>query len=342
MAIAIVAIFASCSNDDVTISTSYTINLNAKTVISSFITVEDGALETFDNANEKLRLRTLIYNENGELVTKDVNYFTNYNTQLKTVTNLSAGKYTVIGISDVVIMNGSNVETEFYKLSGESKLSEMTITDQNLIGYAARVLGLGKTSITVADNQPSSVNLDLQPGGALIYYIVWGTHWASVYGYDVESYVLCTNKSTDALSFDESGNYTITENNTSNTFYTQVYIDATEDANNKYYYNFVLPMNNLKVYNRLLYTDGSWDDIMNGTTLNLAAGDEYVCHLDFYDYKEYYKPVTSKDAFNDPAVASSRRASKVLPNVLGEKMSKEIFNQLNHELKVSDIKQIGN
>ena len=108
----IASFFTSCSNDDITIGTAYTVNVNASTVISSFIAISDGEFEAFQDSKERLRIRVLIYNENGELVAQDAGIYTNYNVQLKSTNKLKAGKYTVIGISDVVLVNGNNIETD--------------------------------------------------------------------------------------------------------------------------------------------------------------------------------------------------------------------------------------
>lgn len=102
----------SCSNEDITIEAPSTISVNAAGVISHFQEYKAGELEVMDSGR-KLRLRALVYNSNGELVAQHTDYFTNYNVQLKTSEFLSPGTYTVIGISDVVKMQGNTVGTEW-------------------------------------------------------------------------------------------------------------------------------------------------------------------------------------------------------------------------------------
>lgn len=339
VAVALVALFTSCSNDDITIETSYTFNVNASTVISSFVEVKPGELETFQDVNEKLRIRILIYNDNGELVAQDQGYFTNYNTQLKTVKNLSSGTYTVIGISDVVVLNGNSIKTEFWHLSGESKLSEMKIEDGGMLGYEARILGIAKNTLNIKANESSSLSVDLKPAGALIYSIIWNTGYFS----DVEKYWLMANKSSEALSYDASGNYVITEKNDGSKVYKIVGVTAGAENENTYYYNYILPMSNLNLYFECTDTDGDNHRFegLTGTTISLSAGDEYACHLDLYNWGDYYKKVTSESAFNYPGPTSapaklSRKEwtyvnkTAMIPN--------EIFSKLNRVLKASDIK----
>lgn len=349
MAIAIVAIFASCSNDDITISTSYTINVNASGVVSSFIEAKAGELEKFSDADERLRIRVLVYNSNGELTAQETGYYTNYNTQLKASLSLSTGNYTVIGISDVVLMSGSSVDTEFWTISGMSKLSELKILDQGYVGYEARVLGIAKYSLTIDDNQSSSLNVNLQPAGALVYGIVWHAGDWLIGGVPVKTWRLNGNKSTEGLSFDASGNYSVLEEYDPDTRYRLVDIDATEDGN-FYYFNYILPMNNLYVNFRAILEDNTYMDMdsqagFDGVTLNIQAGEEYACHLDMYGKKTYYKRVTSENDLNYPGPTSSRIASARASTMMLKKtakMPKEIFKHINHELKVSDIKQINN
>lgn len=349
MIIAIVAILSSCSNDDITITTSYTFNVNASGVVKPFFEAQSGELEKYEDANEKVRIRLLIYNANGELVAQESNYYSNYNTQLKASKLLAAGNYTVIGISDVVYMSGNSVETEFWKLSGESKLSELKIIDGGMIGLEAKILGLAKYSLTIGDNQSSSLNVDLQPAGALLYSFVWKPEGWVVGEASVNKWELYANKIQEGLSFDASGNYSVLEKYDPE----HTYILAKLDAKNNYSYGdlylnytftYVLPMNNLSVKFRARTTENTTGTVGTGTTLNLKAGDEYACHLDMYDegMKDYYKIVNSNTAFNYPGSSSSARqfllASRSVQRI--DKlapMPRTLYNQTKHVVTAADI-----
>ena len=344
MVVAIVAILSSCSNDDITITTSYTFNVNASGVVKPFIEATDGELEKFEDANDKVRIRLLIYNANGELVAQESNYYSNYNTQLKASKLLAAGNYTVIGISDVVVMSGNKVDIEFWKLSGESKLSEMKILDQNLIGLAGRILGIAKYSLTIGDNQSSSLDVDLQPAGALVYSLVWKAGGWSYGGSKTTEWHLWGNKSTEGLSFDAFGNYIVMEEYDPETpGYIMGKIEAVEGDFHQF--NYVLPMNNLYVH-FVAITEGGYVDMADysgreGTTLNIKAGEEYAFHLNMYERKTYYKKVTSKSDLQYPGSSSySRTLSSPQKNLHVDKlapMPKTLYNQTKHVLTAAEV-----
>lgn len=349
MVIAIVAILSSCSNDDITITTSYTFNVNASGVVSPFFEAQSGELEKFEDATEKVRIRLLVYNANGELVAQESNCYSNYNTQLKTSKLLAAGNYTVIGISDVVYMSGNSVKTEFWKLSGESKLSELKIIDGGFIGLEAKILGLAKYSLTIGDNQSSSLNVDLQPAGALLYCFVWKPEGWVVGEASVDKWDLYANKIQEGLSFDASGNNTVIEKNHPDSIYTLARLDAkniyTYNGNLylNYTFSYVLPMNKLEVYFLAKPTDGNGATVGKGTTLNLKAGDEYACHLDMYGgKKDYYKLVNSNADFNYPGSSSSARQFLFSPRSVQcvdklAPMPKTLYNQTKHVVTAADI-----
>ena len=65
--LAFMAIFTSCSNDDITIRTATNFKINPSTVIAPFTwEYESGDLESF-NTDYRLRIRLLIYNSDGLL-----------------------------------------------------------------------------------------------------------------------------------------------------------------------------------------------------------------------------------------------------------------------------------
>jgi len=274
-----VALFAillvSCSNEEITISAPSTVNVNASGVISSFIEYNSGELEKMD-AGEKLRIRALVYNSKGELVAQSVNYYTNYNVQLKMTEFLSPGQYTVIGISDVVKMSGSTVDNEFWKLSGEQKLSEMKITDQGMIGYQGRILGIGKGSLSVVESRSNSIDVNLKPAGALIYVFVLNREAFS--NRNITEYTLYANKSSEAISFNGDGNYSIIESHDTEHIFKIATLSP--GTGGTYVFNYILPMNNVELWftcteNESRYTFPTDPKFKT----NMAAGEEFECYL---------------------------------------------------------------
>lgn len=271
-----VLLVVSCSNEDITIEAPSTITINASSVISPF-TYEDypGELEIFDNANFRIRIRALVYNEKGELVKKDSAFYTNYNVQLKVTEFLSKGTYIVLGISDVVMVSGSAVSKELWVMSGESKLSEMTIKSAGMIGNSAKVLGVAKNTLNVQESQGNNVEINLQPAGALVYCYFENMKVFS----NVTHYKLMANKTAESLSFDRNGNYTVTENQDAETLFRLARVSA--DKSSDHTYNFILPMKNVAMIFCAELEDGSNYVFKNdlGAQVDVVAGDEYKCTL---------------------------------------------------------------
>ena len=266
----------SCSNDDINIEAPSTININAAGVIAPFVEYSPGELETF-GSSFKLRLRALVYNDKGELVSQTSDFFTNYNVQLKSNIFLSPGTYIVIGISDVVELDGNSIKNEFWLLTGEKKLSEMVITDAGKIGNYARILGVAKNTITVQGSKTNSVDVDLKPAGTLIYTFFYDIDALSAY--NVTHYKLMANKASESLNFDSSGNYSISERHEESTSYRIARIEA--GTGSTYRYSFILPMKNLKLW-FACEMDGetyNFDEVDPGATVDFSEGDEFECDI---------------------------------------------------------------
>ena len=275
---ALLAMFmTSCSNEDITIEAPTTVNINAAGVIAPFTwEYEPGELEAF-GSSYRLRIRALVYNDKGELVKQATEMFSNYNVQLKSSVFLSSGTYTVIGISDVVGVNGSSVSTEYWKINGEAKLSEMQIIDGGTIGNFAKILGVAKNTVTVQGSKTNSVDVNLKPVGALIYSFFFDMD--QIVPYNVTHLKLLANKACEAISFDGSGDYRIIEKNETNTSYRVSRVDASLGF--AYRYNFLLPMKNLNLW-FACEQDGETKTFGTdeGALVDVVAGDEYICEID--------------------------------------------------------------
>lgn len=279
--VALLSMFlVSCSNDDITIEAPSTINVNAAGVIAPFTwQYNSGELETFGEtfgSDYKLRLRALVYNDKGELVKQKTELVTNYNSQLKTSEYLSAGNYTVIGISDVVEVSGNSVTFEYWNMNGEEKLSELTLTDAGYIGLFAKVLGIAKNTLIVRDSKTNSIDVNLQPAGSLIYTF-FNNRDALSYR-NVTEYQLIANKIAGSVTFDGNGNVKINERNDGKS----EFIIATTDgeAGDDYSYNFLLPMNNIKLWFVAIIDGEDYTfDTDSGALFDSVAGEEYISEL---------------------------------------------------------------
>lgn len=274
-------IMSSCSNDDIEIARAISVKVNPSGVIAPF-TYENkaGELESF-STDYKLRIHILAYNEKGILVAQDVQYLKNYASIANSNLNLERGSYTIAAVTDVVKMNGSNIKTEYWKISDTEKLSTTKITDAGLIGGQYKILGMGIKKMVIGDNN-NECKLNPQPVGALCL-----VEWYNIHTFPtVTQYALDMTKRCDFLQFNELGGYEISEKNENGAFkWRLIYLEPSKNtSNNIYGYYYVLPMKNVNF--KYTYTaDGSKNDVFNENpgVVSFEAGGEYWFALDLCD-----------------------------------------------------------
>lgn len=291
--IAILAIvMSSCSNDDIEITRAISIKVNPSGVIAPFTyEVKPGELESF-STDYKLRVHIFAYNEKGILVAQDVQYLKNYASIANSNLNLEKGTYTIAAVTDVVKMDGSNIKTEYWKISGTEKLSTTKITDAGFIGGPYKILGMNIQKMTIEDNN-NECKLNPQPVGALCL-----VEWINIHTFPtVTQYTLAMTKSCEYLQLNELGSYDISEKNENGAFKWRLTYNEPSKYTSKNYihdYYYVLPMKNVNF--KYTYTaDGSTNDVFaeDPVTVSFEAGGEYWFALD----------LCNKDNDNNPARA---------------------------------------
>lgn len=274
-------VMSSCSNDDIEIARAISVKVNPSGVIAPF-TYENkaGELESF-STDYKLRIHILAYNDKGILVAQDVQYLKNYASIANCNLNLERGAYTIAAVTDVVKINGSNIKTEYWKISDTEKLSTTKITDAGLIGGQYKILGMDIQKMAIGDNN-NECKLNPQPVGALCL-----VEWYDIHTFPaVTQYALDMTKSCDFLQFNELGGYEISEKNENGAFkWRLTYLEPSKNtSNNIYGYYYVLPMKNVNF--KYTYTaDGSKKNVFNENpgVVSFEAGGEYWFALDLCD-----------------------------------------------------------
>lgn len=176
MLVVLTAGFTSCSNDDIPVEQDVTY----KTFETTFTIDPSGVIEPFrfesyqghlskvpDGA--QLRLRLLIYDSNGEIVDLLTNKQSNYQSTWSVKTELQAGSYTALVVSDVINTNNPDVQ-EYWTLKDYNKINDVKLM-KNLdwLGYQKEILGVGHLQFGVQGSN-STVSLDLRPAGAACYF----------------------------------------------------------------------------------------------------------------------------------------------------------------------------
>lgn len=284
--IAVVAmVVSSCSNDDIEITRAISVKVNPSGVIAPFTyEIKAGELESF-STDYKLRIHTFAYNEKGILVAEDVQYLKNYASIANSNLNLEKGTYTIAAVTDVVKMDGANIKTEYWKISGTEKLSTTKITDAGLIGGKYKMLGVDIQKMTLGDSKNECI-LNPQSVGALCL-----VEWYNIHTFPfVEQYSLDMSKACEFLQFNELGGYEISEKNENGAFkWRLIFLNLSIFTSLNYFYDyyFVLPMKNVKF--KYTYTqNGSKNDVFNEdpASVSFEAGGEYWFALDLCDEDE--------------------------------------------------------
>lgn len=278
------AMLSSCSNEDITVGNMVTMKVNPSGVITPFkYEMNSGELEGLSESY-KLRTRILVYDENGQLKESDTQYLSNYSNIMTSSMALPYGKYIVIAITDVVKMPGSNIEFEYWLISGEKNLSQLKVTDAGYIGGKNKILGVGKQVITIDDDNNDSFVVKCTPAGAICL-----TYYCDIHRFsDVEKYGVLMTKSSESISYDNSGNYAVSvDNNGGNYDWWLDYIEPKDYTNysNIYGYYFVLPMNSVK-FKFIADTEDDRINLSNEYTMNLEMGKQYLFMLDLLDDNE--------------------------------------------------------
>lgn len=303
----ILAVFTSCTNDDITISYTskgYTTNfkIDPSTVIAPFTWEnEPGELEGIPSSY-RLRIRLLIYDASGALIADDEQLFTSYATIMASSKSLPKGNYIAITISDVVAKDGS---VEYWNLTKTENLSNATIVDTEYIGdYGREILGVEKTSFVVGDNKNEDIVINIKPAGSLFMVSYWGTQKYS----DVEFYELSVSKDVIDCKFDSQGNFSPSWENCNFTKRVNTHEQEGNTGNRYYHYAYILPTSNLKLKYRAYTLDEEYVDLTDEMNVSPKAGEEYWVVLDL-DEHTYYLPELVNGS-NPRAVAASPNKAK--------------------------------
>ena len=315
MCMALVALlFASCKNEDISISREVSFEVNPHGVISEFEKhqVHEDDFEFL--SGDWLRVHLLIYDNHGNLVASDVQYLSGYRSTMNSTVELADGSYTVVATTDVASLDHDNVTFEYWEFSGMDRLTDLRITDASgLIGWDDKILGITSSTIIVGAGHVSHT-IDVKPAGALVLVQTNGIHTFS----DVISYHLYVDKNSDYCSFGSDGSMSSTIN-AGTTYNWQLSVQNTSSSGNNYYtYRFVLPLGNTNfIWFAKIEEDGSGfllDDTHN--QVNVRMGKMYNCVFDipnlacdFYEFSDGMKGLMVSDVENMRRIDQFKKAS---------------------------------
>ncbi len=275
LAITIVAILTSCTNDDITISKIITVKVDPSHVITPFPEEWPGELESFDTSF-KLRVRLLIYDKDGLLAYSDSTFLENYKKEMSISQPLPLGTYTVIATTDIVKISGSTISAEYWNLYEKDNINNASIkyTDDYSALGKYRILGVTSQKVEITGDS-QSLTLYPTPAGALIR-----TYYFNVVGYtNVSYFALWTNRGCSMMTFDSNGTpKMIPENNNNEYDFLCSAVDAKKASGNELYsWHFIFPVDNISF--QFTWYNLAGDAWLMGDPISVSsikAGEEYL------------------------------------------------------------------
>ena len=295
MCMAVVALlFASCKNEDISISREVTFTVNPYDVINGFVNnqANEGDLDLL-YSSYKIRAQVFAYDSDGNLVDYEVNYLKDYHSTMDVSFDLPDGNYIAIATTDVVEYNGG-VTFEYWTFEGKEKLNQLKINHAGYLGYENKILGVGRQIVNVQHGQ-TEFSIRLEPQGAMALCIVWGIQSFN----DVTNYDLMTNRSFKCCSFNSDGTWEMSCEEAIFNKYVRRFNPNNYTSYGGYGYQFI-PAGGSSYRWDAETTSGELEDITDGSkSLSIAPGNTYQFEL-FLPEMEF--SITNLDGKGTPRI----------------------------------------
>lgn len=278
---ALMMVLASCSDsEEVDIKYQVNLTISPAQVISGLTEYKNGDFKLMDGY--KVRVRSLIYNIDGDLVNKTEELIKDYSSDLNFSVVLPIGNYTIVSSTDVVEANSlSDISTKYWTFSGENKLSGYKVQNEGLWGLGQDMLGLTQTQLDVTEVTTKIIKV--QPVTALVESHISNIHANRSLLYASIQYQF-TN---DIISYID-GLWNYTTSSASTDYFELQRIDLTDseydDMSGVYYYGAVLPSEDKKFVGYVMYVNSD-GKVVEGTTkssvtLSFESGKQYKINFD--------------------------------------------------------------
>lgn len=216
---------SACSNDDIPIDDvvgkhDVTFKINPQTIIDTYrysthLEYIIGNYNLYDAPGYNLRIKLLIYDKEGSLVSSSEQRLSSYRETTSFTINLSEGDYHALTICDLIDQSS---QKEYWTYKNEEKLSTLELdgSKNKNLGSVGRIIGF-KSKVFTLKTLAESFVYDLEPMGALIYSQFTDIHTnIQQYLYDkyekninVDYIILYTKNYPSSIRFNNIGNYDI-------------------------------------------------------------------------------------------------------------------------------------
>lgn len=269
VAVALIALFTSCSNDEVEISKAITFKLNPATVVDKLYERNAGDLTALSGSS-KLLVSLYVYDENGALVNHTVNDFSAYTHMMNVDVYLPAGRYTAVATTHVT------GDVDYWTFSGTDQLSTFKITDNNYIGGKSKILGLSIKSFTIGANI-ETININIENAGAvaLVRFYQWNKY------NNVKYYSLLGKQACDYVSFDNNGakDYSVSSKSTYNFYKAKFEYDSNYTSSSGYFFTFPIKNASFRFYAET--TDNQYVALSQEFVDDVVQGESYLFLYEF-------------------------------------------------------------
>lgn len=297
--IGLMAYFTSCTDqDDVDIKYQVDFTVSPEKVMSGFIPYAEGDFDIPSDYN--VRIRALIYDASGLLVSKTEELVKNYLADFTFSVVLPVGEYTVITSSDVVEGNSlSNIDTHYWSFSGDRKLADYTVKNEGYWGNSKDMLGLTQTELHVEG--VTNKEIHIQPITALVE-----SHISRIHSNSLITYASIQYQFTGDLIKYINQTWAFSSSAATTDDFELQRIDLTDSGYDNvpgvYSYGAVLPANNqtFKGYIQYIDADGKLKEgtTKSTTTVNFESGKQYNIIFDLNSLTVSSSVITTKTGGN--------------------------------------------
>lgn len=269
-------LLVSCSNkDDLEILRRISVTVRTSEIIKNFTPYrpEDAEMPEFTEGTPQLLIRALIYDDNGNLAESFSKVVADYGATYSFDTGVAGASPTIVILSYCILGNPNAPSYQAYVVSGESSLSTLNVTEDNLYANIKwRTLG---GYIQKVNSSVTSLDVSLQPLGAIMYYWFLSIHARDGSASAPDKYTFW-HHSNDQVDVEDGAFHYSTTLPSSYSYYDSLSPSDYPSLSNIYNITFWMP----GVFNiSASYSTGSSSTKFYNDNIRVEAGKQYVTEI---------------------------------------------------------------
>lgn len=301
LTVLLTVIISSCSNDEIPVDRTVKFILNPATVVENLPEVNAGDLTSLDKES-KLNIDLYIYDEFGQLISKDNQEVKSYTNITTSHINLSNGEYTIVAISHITTTDVDGNAVQLWSFEGLDNLNTFKITDNGYYAGKFKILGLTIQKINITDID-KSFNIDIKCAG-----VVTSVLFKNIKIYNnIKNLVVLSNKNSDYITTRNNGEIEYSYQSNSEFEYILANIKYNSKYNNMYSYLFTFPTKDMSLILAAITNEDPY--IFDANVMNFTLGKSYRIEYDLKTEKAEWLEFTSKKMLEDSVLGNQNSAS---------------------------------